>query len=51
MSRIDVIRTREIARLRILVETQMERIKNFHIIQGEMQLSMASECLKFGRYV
>lgn len=46
MSRSDVLLTREIAHLRIHVERQMERIKNFHIFEGVMQLSMASQCSK-----
>ena len=43
MSRSDVIKTRDIARLRIQVYRQMERNKNFSIFKCEMQLSMASQ--------
>ncbi|XP_062609017.1 uncharacterized protein LOC134270785 [Saccostrea cucullata] len=46
MSRNDVLLTRDIARLRIHVERQMERIKNFHIFEGVMHISMASQCSK-----
>lgn len=46
MSRSNVLLTREIAHLRIHVERQMERIKNFHIFECVMQLSMASQCSK-----
>ena len=41
-----IIRTRGIAHLRIHVERKMERMKNFHIFQGKMHLSMASQCSK-----
>jgi hypothetical protein len=49
MSRNDVLLTRDIAHLRIHVERQMERIKNFHIFEGTMHLSMASQCSKIWR--
>lgn len=38
----EVQQTKDIANLRIHVEREMERIKNFRLLQGNMQLSMAS---------
>lgn len=46
MSRNDVLLSRDIAHLRIHVERQIERIKNFHIFEVEMHLSMSSQCSK-----
>ena len=42
----EVIATRDIANLRIHVERQMERVKNFRIVQGVMPITMASQSSK-----
>ncbi|KAK3083832.1 hypothetical protein FSP39_003835 [Pinctada imbricata] len=42
----EVRQTKDIANLRIHVERQMERIKNFRILQGVMPISMASQSSK-----
>ena len=46
LSKREVIETRKIANLRIHVERQMERIKNFRILQGIMPITMAAQSSK-----
>ena len=46
LSKREVLETRKIANLRIHVERQMERIKNFRILQGIMPITMASQSSK-----
>ena len=43
--------TKTIANLRIHVEREMERIKNFRILIGVMPITMPHALLRFGRYV
>lgn len=45
-TRREVTQTKDIANLRIHVEREMERIKNFKILQGVMPISMASQSSK-----
>ena len=42
----EVRQTKDIANLRIHVERQMERIKNFRILQGVMPISMSTQSSK-----
>ena len=46
LSKREVHDTRKIANLRIHVERQMERIKNFRILQGNMPLTMSGQASK-----
>ena len=47
LSKSEVQQTRDIANLRIHVEREMERIKNFRILQGIMPITMVGLILAF----